>query len=125
MIEARRFRRVGEIAGKRATRDIAEEVDFVLLNIFMAFTIRLGFFLTEGKIVQSGLEQKVKKAEGDAIGLGAGRSRRGGRPSVRDETGATRLTRVRGNDFRPEEATPGQPRFRRSDDPERHRRRTC
>jgi len=66
MIEARRLRPVEVLAGKRATRDVAEEVDFVLLNIFMAFTISLGFFLTEGKIVQSGLEQKVKKAEGQA-----------------------------------------------------------
>jgi hypothetical protein len=48
---------------KTVTRDGAEEVEFVLLNIFMAFTISLGFFLTEGKIVQSGLEQKVKEAE--------------------------------------------------------------
>ena len=49
--------------GKRATRDVAEEVDFVLLNIFMAFTISLGVFLTEGKIVQSGLEQEVETAK--------------------------------------------------------------
>jgi hypothetical protein len=71
MSEARRFRRMGEIVEKSATRDVADEVDFVLLNIFMAFTISLGFFLTEGKGVQSALEKMVETAREHATKAGA------------------------------------------------------
>jgi hypothetical protein len=62
MIATRRFQRVGAIAGKPAKGDVDEEVNFILLNIFMAFTISLGFFLTEGTSAQSALEQEVKAA---------------------------------------------------------------